>query len=220
MVFAPEKTSEEKLAHGPVAPISGGPDAIKLTRRRTLRPDPKGYYRPYVGWTHPLLPYDGEQKGAATQPRFNLGRDPREARRRYNRIQELYVDSCRTCGEDYWTPFALYAAGLLAKGQYRIPYDFQPWMMEWDDPLTLDDILLDHQHEFADMLHFTSTDKDSFCRFFRPKSKIFGEWILWPETVKLLRSATKRAKRNGTDLLFADDVGVGWYCPQRDSFSR
>jgi hypothetical protein len=77
--------------------------------------------------------------------------------------------------------------------------------------LTVGDFLLDHQHEFSKMLKFTSTKDDSFCRYFRPKSKIFGEWILWPETVKWVRWGISRAKRIGKEVLFIDQDGRDWY---------
>jgi integrase len=417
--------------------------APKPTRRRNLNPDSTGCYRPRIGWKRPNWPHPE----GAVQPRFNLGRDASEAERRYARIQELYADSCRLIAEEVWTPFALYAAGLLAQGTYRIPYDFQPYMLEWDDPiseysqhieqertnypsieivpgdlelwnqsksnnrelerhainevagllqrqgiipkerplpdyfipgslhealdlfvesdikgqnvmpgtkeltqygvkridrvkqlkshsedvplmqlqleeckaivnhwrgkpltvktktpmkkatvdtilgelgrffvwldsyarfgwrkprgfdsirwnvpeddkqkvpvhkktysadelkiigghldqmgklalalglncamgaaelgrLTESDFLFEYKHEFTEKLCFESTAKDSFCRFLRPKSKIFGEWILWPETVRLVRYGIERAKQIGTDLLFVGEDGQSWY---------
>ena len=44
--------------------------------------------------------------------------------------------------------------------------------------LTREDFLPNYQHEFQRKLKFKSTSEDSFCREFRPKTKIFGEWIL------------------------------------------
>jgi hypothetical protein len=392
-----------------------------------------------------LCPGCAEWLRTLRQHRFNLGRDPVEAQRRYARIQELYRDSCRAAGSDVWTPFAFYAAGLLAKGIYRIPY-YAQWVSDHDDPLTeysqmlelqrqeypsveivpadlgiyaesrkinreierqamalvekhlkadgvigndrnlpdevipgtlheslntyvandihgqnvkpgtnqltqyglrrlerverlkvhddyplhslgldeckemvnhwrsrpphkrtgkptskehaetqlqelkrffswldcsdkyrwrkprgydsirwtiaddtkekvpvhkhtyspdelaiiaahlpdmgkmalaiglncamgaaelgrlaISDFLLDHEHEYQKMLKFRSTTKDSFCRFFRPKSKVFGEWLLWPETAGWVRWGVRRARVIGIDLLFADEQGVEWY---------
>ena len=77
--------------------------------------------------------------------------------------------------------------------------------------LTREDFLLNHQHEFQRKLKFKSTSEDSFCREFRPKTKIFGEWILWPETVKWVRWGIARAEKLGTNILFCDDDGRSLY---------
>ena len=53
--------------------------------------------------------------------------------------------------------------------------------------LQIGDLLLLHKHEFADRLSFFSTENDSFIRTLRPKTRVFGEWLLWPETVKMLQ---------------------------------
>jgi hypothetical protein len=416
----------------------------KRSRSRSLSPDSKGYYRPYIGWKMPDWP-KGDRR---VQHRFNLGKDPIEAQRRYNRIQELYADSCRALGADVWTPFALYAAGLIAQGMYRVPYALQSWVLEdcidpiaeygqlleierqrypsieiipadpemyaeshtanrqierdvmnvielhlknkgvitdgrnlpeeiipgtlhealknfidndihgqnvkpgsmqltqygfrrvervnrliehsqdlplyalgldeckeianhwrsrpphkrtrkptskghvdiqlgelkrffswldcsdtyrWRKPrgydsirwtiaealkekvpvhkqtysptelatiaghlddmgkfalvlglncamgaaelgrLTISDFLLNYEHEYQRMLKFKSTKEDSFCRFFRPKSKIFGEWLLWQETVNWVRWGISRSQQIGTELLFVDEEGRSWY---------
>ncbi len=116
----------------------------KITRRRELKPDSKGYYRPYVGYKG--LSQTGDPKetiGLALNPhrqqwrqhRFNLGTDKREAKRRYARIQELYAESCQVAENDEWTEFALYAAGLIAKGVYCIPFPFdRQWLDAMQDP--------------------------------------------------------------------------------------
>src|SRR4051812_3974519 len=97
------------------------------TRKRELRPDPNGRYRPYVGWKM------GEQ-GGRRQHRFNLGTDRKEAERRLARIRDLYDDNCRVVGEDLWSPAALSYAERIARGEvafrYSIPFD--PEVM--DDP--------------------------------------------------------------------------------------
>ena len=116
----------------------------KITRRRELKPDSKGYYRPYVGYKG--LSQTGDPKetiGLALNPhreqwrqhRFNLGTDKREAERRYARIQELYAELCQVAENDEWTEFALYAAGLIAKGVYCIPFPFdRQWLDAMQDP--------------------------------------------------------------------------------------
>ena len=47
-----------------------------------------------------------------------------------------------------------------------------------------------HSHET--LLGFVSTEKDSFIRKIRPKTEVYGEWLLWPETVEALQWAIRR----------------------------
>jgi len=77
--------------------------------------------------------------------------------------------------------------------------------------LTLDDILIEHAHEHAQRLHFNSTRADSFVRFLRPKTGVFGEWLLWDETVAMLRWGIERAKALKSDILFVSDQGKPLY---------
>jgi len=77
--------------------------------------------------------------------------------------------------------------------------------------LTAQDILLDHEHEYADRLHFESTDQDGFIRFLRPKTEVFGEWVLWPETIRMIRWGLERSRRIGSDLLLVSERGMPWY---------
>lgn len=73
------------------------------------------------------------------------------------------------------------------------------------------DILLDRRHEYAGSLHFESSDDDSFIRFLRPKTDVFGEWLLWPETAAMLRWGLGRARRIGSKLLLVSEKGQPWY---------
>jgi hypothetical protein len=73
------------------------------------------------------------------------------------------------------------------------------------------DILLGHRHEYAERLHFASTDEDGFIRFLRPKTEVFGEWLIWPETARMLRWGLERSKRIGSELLLVSDEGMPWY---------
>lgn len=74
--------------------------------------------------------------------------------------------------------------------------------------ITLDDILLNHQHEHARKLYFESSDADSFLRFLRPKTGVFGEWLLWEETVVMLRWGIERAKALKSPILFVSENGT------------
>lgn len=83
-------------------------------RRRELKPDTKGRYRPYLGFR---LDADGNRK----ECRFHLGTDKKEAERRMERLYDLHDESEAAAGEPTWTGFALYAAKLIAKGTFTIP---------------------------------------------------------------------------------------------------
>ena len=108
------------------------------TRKRDLRPDEKGRYRPYVGW------YEGQYRNEKRrQYRFNLGTDLKEAVRRLARIRELYEDNCRVVKRDVWSEQALGFAKDIARGERRIIYPTFSDVIDQDDPLL----------EFAQMLH-------------------------------------------------------------------
>lgn len=77
--------------------------------------------------------------------------------------------------------------------------------------LSAQDILLDHEHEYAERLHFESTNRDGFIRFLRPKTEVFGEWVLWPETAHMIRWGLERSRRIGSDLLLVSEQGMPWY---------
>lgn len=82
------------------------------TRKRSLSPDPKGQYRPYIGKYHAA-------DGVLRPYRFNLGTDREEAERRYSRHQELYDESCKVAG-DLWAPLALAYAKQIASGARKV----------------------------------------------------------------------------------------------------
>ncbi len=77
--------------------------------------------------------------------------------------------------------------------------------------LVAEDIRFDTEHEHAGRLHFASTNADSFLRFLRPKTGVFGEWLLWPETAHMLRWGLARSRKIGSDLLFVSEKGAPWY---------
>lgn len=74
--------------------------------------------------------------------------------------------------------------------------------------MVIGDVLLRHKHEHADRLKFSSTEDDCFIRMYRPKTDVFSEHLLWPETAELLRWAINRARSLGSDLIFCRD-GTG-----------
>lgn len=74
--------------------------------------------------------------------------------------------------------------------------------------LTVNDFLLNTPHPLARKLGLRSSSNDSWLRCIRPKTDVFGEWILWPETVELVRWAIARARRIGTDLIFCRETGA------------
>ncbi len=95
-------------------------------RKRILKPDSQGRYRPYLGYR-----IDGKQ------PRFNLGTDKAQAHRRMNRLFELWDENVAVNGEDVWSPLALDFAQDVAKGKRQIEYPFQSHFLEADEPTSL-----------------------------------------------------------------------------------
>ncbi len=77
--------------------------------------------------------------------------------------------------------------------------------------LVIDDFCVDQPHPFAKKLGIHSTAADCFLRYFRPKTGVFGEWYLWPETVELVRRAIERSKAIGSDLIFCRETGTPLY---------
>lgn len=77
--------------------------------------------------------------------------------------------------------------------------------------LITNEVLLRHEHEYAERLHFATTAKDSFIRFMRPKSGMFGEWLLWQETADILEWGVRRAEKLGTSFLVTRESGVMLY---------
>jgi hypothetical protein len=128
------------------------------TRKRDLRPDAQGRYRPYVGW------YEGRfGNEERRQPRFNLGTDLKEAERRLARIKHLYEDNCRVVKRDVWSAQALGFAKAIAQGQRRILYPRLSDVIDQDDPLL----------EYAQMLH--NVREMYPCLEFEPDPQIYGE---------------------------------------------
>ena len=104
--------------------------------RRELKPNAKGRYRPYLGFR---MDADGNRK----ECRFNLGTDKKEAERRMARLYDLHDESEAAAGEPTWTGFALYAAKLIAKGTFTIPFPFLMRLKEEGSPTA----------PYAQMLH-------------------------------------------------------------------
>ena len=73
--------------------------------------------------------------------------------------------------------------------------------------LLLDDIVLEQAHPLRDQLRFESTDDDSFIRYFRPKTDVFGEWLLWPPVAEFLVWGIERAQRLNSRVLFVSENG-------------
>ena len=73
--------------------------------------------------------------------------------------------------------------------------------------LVVDDFLLNAPHPLARKLGLRSTKSDSWLRCLRPKTTVFGEWFLWPETAEIVAWGIKRAKKIGSELMFCLDDG-------------
>jgi hypothetical protein len=77
--------------------------------------------------------------------------------------------------------------------------------------LIASDFSLRLPHPFADRLHFDSMPQDSFARFLRPKTHVFGEWLLWEETVQIVEWGLKESRRVKSEVLFVSDRRQPWY---------
>ena len=81
--------------------------------------------------------------------------------------------------------------------------------------LQTSDFLLLHEHEFAERLNFESSANDSFIRNIAPKTKVFGEWLLWPETVEMVQWGIARREKItgacGESILIVSEHGKPWY---------
>lgn len=64
--------------------------------------------------------------------------------------------------------------------------------------LTLGQVFLHQAHPKADEIGFASTPNDSFIRRVRLKSKVYGEHLLWPQTVAAIQWAITKRQRFGT----------------------
>jgi hypothetical protein len=81
--------------------------------------------------------------------------------------------------------------------------------------LRMSDFLLFHKHEHASRLNFSSTEADSFLRTLRPKTTVFGEWLMWSETVQMVQWGIARRKKitdfDSDAVLLASESGAPWY---------
>lgn len=68
------------------------------------------------------------------------------------------------------------------------------------------EIFLQQAHPYADTLDFKSNESDSFIKRLRKKSTVYGEWLLWPLTVKAMMWALNR-RRQMTHILGGDGKG-------------
>ena len=128
---------------------------MSVVRKRRLKPDSKGRYRPYIGWK---LGDDGTRR----QHRFNLGTDRKEAERRYARIQALYDDDCRLSAEapleaqqratvaGCWSPRAFQYAQQIADGATAIEMSLDPWQTGSVDPRSIVELQRGIEHARRD----------------------------------------------------------------------
>jgi hypothetical protein len=81
--------------------------------------------------------------------------------------------------------------------------------------LTLGEVYLYQAHPKAAKIGWQENGKDSFIRRIRRKNKVYGEFLLWPETVESLRWLIERRQRLGNatkdGLLFVAENGEPMY---------
>jgi hypothetical protein len=72
--------------------------------------------------------------------------------------------------------------------------------------LRLNEVALRQRHPYTGLLGFDSSDADSFIRRVRGKSGVYGEWLLWPQTVAALEWAIRR-RMGMTEIANGKDAG-------------
>ena len=77
--------------------------------------------------------------------------------------------------------------------------------------LNIGDFELHTAHRHASQLGIKTTASDSWLRYFRPKTEVFGEWRLWPETVEMVEWAIDRSQKIGSELVFCRKSGKPLY---------
>ncbi len=61
----------------------------------------------------------------------------------------------------------------------------------------LQEVALCQPHPFADVLRYETSEDDSFIKRVRLKSGVYGEHLLWPQTVEVMRWAINRRQKQG-----------------------
>ncbi len=77
--------------------------------------------------------------------------------------------------------------------------------------LTVGDIIFHEAHPFKKRLRFESSNADTFVRRFRPKTDVFGEWLLWSPVAEFLPWGIERSQRIGSQLVFVSEEGSPLY---------
>ncbi|MFT3882491.1 MAG: hypothetical protein QM703_22915 [Gemmatales bacterium] len=76
--------------------------------------------------------------------------------------------------------------------------------------ITLDEIKFDEVHPYADRFGIPKV-KQTWFRYIREKKGVFGEFVLWPETIELVKWGIARARKLGSELLFCTEEGTPMY---------
>jgi len=61
--------------------------------------------------------------------------------------------------------------------------------------LRINQIFLRQRHGFDNLIHFSSDPSQSWIKRVRLKNKVYGEWLLWPQTVAAIEWAIERRKK-------------------------
>ena len=72
--------------------------------------------------------------------------------------------------------------------------------------LRVGEIHLNKLHDFAKYINFEFSEEDSYVRRLRTKTEVYGEWILWPLTVKAMEWVLNR-RRHQTCITKGDGKG-------------
>jgi len=85
--------------------------------------------------------------------------------------------------------------------------------------VTFDRFIFDAPHPYAETLGINSSNQDSWLHFNRPKTGVYGEWYLWPETVRYVKLAIERSQKLESNLICVNGRGnpmynESWKAPQ------
>jgi hypothetical protein len=90
--------------------------------------------------------------------------------------------------------------------RYALPFERLLVLLAWNcgfqqkeiSDLLIGQVQLNTAHPFAKRLGIESSDRHSFITRMRVKTSVYGEWLLWPETVPALQWAQRRRERQTT----------------------
>ena len=174
----------------PVARTSGEPIKVKTAESHIKR------VKNFLWWLH-------RQDGY----RWRI---PPEVERLPVKVRETDRETQRRAGPQQVKTYDVTELAILYK--YALPFERVYILLGMNcgfsiaefGTLRLNQIFLRQRHEFDALLGYTSTPDQSWIKRVRIKTKVYGEWLLWPETVQAIEWAIERRRKQpgfGEDAL-------------------